>query len=89
MKPEKLNFTRKHSDIEQRQVGWINWSLGSYGANGNKMQIKIYISQGRAMWRMGHLIEIRLKHSSNLRIRKLIWIITRKLAQTRLYQIIF
>jgi hypothetical protein len=39
MKPEKLNLTWKHSDIEQRQVGWINCPLGSDGANGNEMYI--------------------------------------------------
>jgi hypothetical protein len=37
MKPEKLNFTWKHSDVEQRQVGLINCPLGLDGANGNEM----------------------------------------------------
>jgi hypothetical protein len=39
MKPEKLNFTWKHSDIEQRQAGWNNCPLGSDGENGNEMHI--------------------------------------------------
>jgi hypothetical protein len=39
MTPEKLNFTWKLSDMEQRQVDYIMGPRGSNVANGNEMHI--------------------------------------------------
>jgi hypothetical protein len=55
MKPEKLNFTWKLSDMEQRQVDYIMGPRGSNG--GNEMHINsyfyMYIDQGYSGERCG------------------------------------
>jgi hypothetical protein len=61
MKPEKLNFTWKLSDMEQRQVDYI---MGPRGSNGNEMHI-IFLHGPRllrwAMWPLGLLFIIYMK----------------------------
>jgi hypothetical protein len=58
MKPEKLNFTWKLSDMEQRQVDYI---MGPRGSNGNEMHI-IFLHGPRllrwAMWPLGLLFAL-------------------------------